>query len=252
MGPTHVENVTDLACRTALACRGPAHITVPVDFQEAPCDRDRSRRNIPGHTSHVFDQSVARPPEEQLRQAADILNVGSKVAILAGRGALGATVELEQTTEVLRAPIIKPLLGKAAVPDDSPYTTGPIGPLGTRPSQEALEECDTLLLVGTSLPYLEFLPRPGQAHGVQIDLDPNRIGLRYSVEVGLVGDAQRTLQALVPLLRRTTDRRFLERAQTGMRRWQLLMEEQGTRPDVPMKPQVVAWELGKRLAGMRS
>jgi pyruvate dehydrogenase (quinone)/pyruvate oxidase len=154
---------------------------------------------------------------------------------------------LEQLAEKLGAPIIKALLGKAAVPDDSRYTTGGIGLLGTKPSQEALEACDTLLMVGTSFPYIEFLPKPGQARGVQIDLDPARIGLRYPVEVGLVGDSRRTLQALLPLLSRNDDRRFLEQAQAGMREWWQLMEKQGTRPERPMKPQVVAWELGKRL-----
>src|SRR5439155_6232641 len=127
---------------------------------------------------------------------------GKRVVILAGRGALGATDELEQVAERLGAPIVKALLGKAAVPDDSPYTTGTIGLLGTRPSQEALEQCDTLLMVGSSFPYIEFLPKPGQARGVQIDSDPKRIGLRYLVDVGLVGDSRRTLQQLSPHLKR--------------------------------------------------
>src|SRR5512138_1809035 len=121
---------------------------------------------------------------------------------MAGRGALGATDELERAAELLGAPIVKPLLGKATVPDDSPYTTGGIGLLGTRPSQEAIEQCDTLLMVGTSFPYIEFLPKPGKARGVQIHLHPLRIVLRYPVEVGLVGDSKRTLQALLPLLKR--------------------------------------------------
>jgi len=130
---------------------------------------------------------LAFPTKSIWKKAAEILNVGKKVAILAGRGALGATDELEHTAELLAAPIIKALLGKAAVPDDSPYTTGGIGLLGTKPSQEAMEDCDTLLMVGTSFPYLEFMPKPGQARGVQIELDPKRIGLRYPVEIGLVG-----------------------------------------------------------------
>src|SRR5206468_3520561 len=156
--------------------------------------------------------------------------------------------ELEQAADRLAAPIVKALLGKAAVPDDSPYTTGSIGLLGTKPSQEALEECDTLLMVGTSFPYIEFLPKPGQARGVQIELDPMRIGLRYPVEVGLVGDSKRTLRLLLPLLDRNKYRKFLETAQEGMARWHELMREQGTRMDKPMKPQVVAWELGQRLS----
>lgn len=247
MGPDHVENVGHLACRTALAYNGVSHIAFPVDLQEAPVKKKGSKRNIPGHTSDVFARSARLPREDDLRRAAEILNAGRKVVILAGRGALGATEELEQTAEILGAPIVKALLGKAAVPDDSPYTTGQIGLLGTLPSQEAMEECDTLLMVGTSFPYIEFLPKPGQARGVQIELDPTRVGLRYPIEVGLVGDSRRALGALLPLLRRNDDRRFLKQAQSGMQDWWQLMEERGTRTDIPMKPQVVAWELGKRL-----
>jgi len=248
MGPTHVENITDLACRTALAYRGVAHITFPVDLQEKEVKKkEASSRNIPHHTSDVSAHSARLPNRIDMERAADILNQGKKVAILAGRGALNATDELEQTAELLAAPIVKALLGKAAVPDDSPYTTGGIGLLGTKPSQEALEDCDTLLMVGTSFPYIEFMPKPGQARGVQIELDPKRIGLRYPVEVGLVGDSRNTLRELIPLLTRKEDRKFLQVAQAGMKDWWELMEKRATRLDKPMKPQVVAWELGKRL-----
>src|SRR5918993_120944 len=247
MGPTHVENVAHLACRTALLRRGVSHITFPVDLQDRAIKGERSKRNIPGHTSDVLSFSARLPHEGDLAQAADVLNQGKRVAILAGRGALGAGAELEQVADMLGAPIVKALLGKAVVADDSPFTTGTIGLLGTLPSQEAIEECDTLLMVGTSFPYIEFLPKPGQARGVQIDVNPARIGLRYPIEVGLVGDSRRTLQALIPLLQRHDDRAFLETAQRGMAEWRTLMEERGTRADVPMKPQVVAWELGKRL-----
>jgi len=243
-----VENVADLACRTALAYRGVAHITVPTDIQEMEVNGRRSPRNIARHTSDVDGRSGHCPAEDALRRAADVLNAGRKVAILAGRGAIGAGDLLEQTADRLAAPIAKALLGKSAVPDDSPFTTGPIGLLGSRPSQEALEECDTLLIVGSSFPYIEFLPKPGQARGVQIELDPRRIGLRYPVEVGLVGDSRRTLAALLPLLRAKGDRSFLETAQQGMAKWRELMDERGTRSDTPMKPQVLARELGRRLA----
>jgi pyruvate dehydrogenase (quinone) len=246
MGAAHVENVAHLACRAALSRRGVAHINFPVDLQEQE-GGERSQRNIPHHESDVSTRRAALPDSGDLRRAAEVLNAGRKVAILAGRGALHATDELELLAEALGAPIIKALLGKAAVPDDSPYTTGGIGLLGTRPSQEALEECDTLLMVGSSFPYIEFLPKPGQARGVQIDLDPLRIGLRYPVEVGLVGDSRATLRELLPLLRRKEDRSFLAKAQEGMKDWLKLMEERSSRQDKPMKPQVVAWELGKRL-----
>jgi pyruvate dehydrogenase (quinone)/pyruvate oxidase len=247
MGPTHVENVTHLACRTALFRRGVSHITFPVDLQDRVIEHERSKRNIPGHASDVAAQGARLPHEDDLARAADVLNGGTNVVILAGRGALGAADELERIADTLGAPIVKPLLGKGVVPDDSPFSTGSVGLLGTRPSQEALERCDTLLMVGTSFPYIEFFPRPGEARGVQIDVDPTRIGLRYPVEVGLVGDSRRTLQMLLPLLKRHDDRTFLEKAQRGMDEWWKLMEERGTRPDMPMKPHVVAWELGKRL-----
>jgi pyruvate dehydrogenase (quinone)/pyruvate oxidase len=246
MGASHVEQVADLACRTALAYRGVAHINFPVDLQEQEHD-ERSPRARPHHTSDVFARGLPAPDEADLAKAADLLNAQRKTVILAGRGALGAADELEAMAERLGAPIVKALLGKAAVPDDSPYTTGGIGLLGTRPSQEAMEECDSLLVVGSSFPYIEFLPKPGQAHAVQIDLDPARIGLRYPVEVGLVGDTRRTLRALLPLLHAREDASFLEKAQKRMKDWRELMEEQGTREDMPMKPQVVARELGRRL-----
>jgi pyruvate dehydrogenase (quinone)/pyruvate oxidase len=248
MGPTHVENITDLACRTAIAYHGVSHLTFPVDFQEQEIkERQRSKRNIAHHTSDVYARSARLPHHADLEKAAEILNAGKKVAILAGRGALNATDELEKAAEILGAPIVKALLGKAAVPDDSPYTTGSIGLLGTRPSQEVFEDCDTLLMVGSSFPYLEYMPKPGQARGVQIDLDPKRIGLRYPVEVGLVGDSRNTLSELIPLLQRNEDRSFLQAAQAGMKDWWHMIEKSGTRRDKPMKPQVVAWELGKLL-----
>jgi pyruvate dehydrogenase (quinone)/pyruvate oxidase len=246
MGPAHVANVTDLACRKALSMRGVAHINFPVDFQSQTAE-DRSARNVPRHTSETPAFRGNVPCDDDIRAAAVVLNEGRRVAILAGRGALGATDELEQLAEKLGAPIIKPLLGKASVPDDSPYTTGGIGLLGTKPSHDAIQHCDTLFMIGTSFPYIEFLPKPGSARGIQLDIDPVRIALRYPVEVGLVGDTRRTLQRLLPLVHGKDDRSFLERAQKGMQEWNELMLERATRTDKPIKPQVVAHELGKRL-----
>ncbi len=248
MGPTHVENVVNLACRTALGYRGVAHVTIPVDFQDAEVHGgDRSKRNIGHHTNAVRTQSFRVPDQRELQQAADILNRGKKVAILAGQGALGAGDLLEEVAERLAAPIAKPLLGKNVVPDDSPYTTGPVGLLGTRPSQEAMEQCDTLFMVGTSFPYIEFMPKPGHARGVQIDIDPKRIALRYPVDIGLVGDSRTVLEHLLPLLKYKQERGFLEMAQAGMRDWWKLMDERSSRMDKPMKPQVVARQLGRHL-----
>jgi pyruvate dehydrogenase (quinone) len=247
MGPAHTENVVELACRAALAYRGVAHVTMPVDMQEMPADKLRSKRNRPHHVSDIWAESAHIPTDDALRRAAGLLNQGTKPVMLAGRGAIGARKELEELAEILGAPIVKPVLGKACVPDDSPYTTGGCGLLGTRPSQDALEGCDTLLIVGSSFPYIEFYPKPGQARCVQIDIDPLRIGLRYPAEIGLVGDSLRVLRRLVPLLDRKADRTWLKQAQEGKAEWDKLMQERGTRQDMPMKPQVVAHELGKRL-----
>jgi pyruvate dehydrogenase (quinone)/pyruvate oxidase len=248
MGPAHVQNVTEIACRKALSYRGVSCLTFPTDIQEMKMSAGhREHRNRPNHVSNVWASRPGVPDEQGLRAAAEVLNAGKKVVILAGRGALGAGKELEELAERLGAPIIKPLLGKCVVPDDSPYTTGGIGLLGTRPSEEAMENCDTLFIVGTSFPYIEFYPKPGKARGVQLDLDPARIGLRYPVEVGLVGDARAAVAALLPMINRNDDRSFLQAAQKGMSDWWDLMRTRGERMDLPMKPQVVAHELNKLL-----
>jgi pyruvate dehydrogenase (quinone)/pyruvate oxidase len=246
MGKAHVENSVDLAIRAALAYKGVAHITIPTDVQDMEAD-ERSKRNKPNHTSDARARTAAVPEERELRQAAEILNAGKKVVIMAGQGALGATDQLEQLADRLGAPIVKPLLGKGAVPDDSPFTTGGVGLLGTKPSQEAIEKCDTLLMVGTSFPYIEYLPKPEQARAIQIDIDPLRIGLRYDIEVGLVGDSRQVLDLLLPQVLLKDDRGFLESAQKGMQEWWQQMEERGTLRDTPMKPQVVGYELNRFL-----
>ena len=249
MGPAHTENVVSLACRTALTYRGVAHVTIPVDVQSMPVSKDHpSARNRPHHVSDRLAQGGHWPDAAALHRAAHILNEGKKIAIMAGRGALGATEHLLRAAEILAAPIVKPLLGKAAVPDRHPLTTGGIGLLGTKPSQDVLAECDTLLIVGSSFPYIEFYPKPGQARCVQIEIDPQRIGLRCPAEVGLVGDSRRCLDALIPLLQRNENRSFLEKAQAGMKEWRERLETHGMARDTPMKPQVVAHELNKLLA----
>lgn len=246
--PQHVENAVDEAIRLALTHRRVSHITIPKDIQTWNADEgERSERNVPAHSDTLYQGARWLPDEEQLQRGATVLNQGEKVAILAGQGALNARDELEELAELVAGPIIKPLLGKGVVPDESPYTTGGIGLLGTKPSQDAIESCDTLLIVGSSFPYEKYYPKPGQARCVQIDIDPSRLGLRYPVEVGLVGSSRDVLRALIPLLQRKDDRSFLEQAQTGMQEWWELMQERGTRTDIPMKPQVVAYELDKLL-----
>jgi pyruvate dehydrogenase (quinone)/pyruvate oxidase len=249
MGPAHAPNVVDLACRVALANRAVSHLCIPIDTQVAPAKGERrSQRNIPGHTSDLFTIPRRIPERDLLQRAAALLEGKHKIVILAGAGARGAGPELLQVAEQLAAPIVKAQLGKEVVPDDSPYTTGATGVVGTRPSSEAFEECDAILIVGSSFPYIEFLPRPGQAIGIQIDDRPERIGLRFPVELGLVGDAGATLRALLEFLPRNSDRAFLEKAQAGMREWWALMEERGTAAELPMRPQVVTWNLAQLLS----
>ncbi|WP_419805246.1 thiamine pyrophosphate-dependent enzyme [Terriglobus sp.] len=247
MSPTHMEPTADLAIRTALMMRGVAHITIPIDIQlQDLSDKGRSDRNVAHHTNSVMAITGNLPVMGNLAQAAQILNNGKKIAILAGAGALHATDELLQVAELLGAPIVKALLGKAAVPDDSPYTTGGIGLLGTAPSQDVIENCDTLLMVGTSYPYMEYLPKPGGVKCVQIDSNAQRIGLRFPVDSGLVGDSKKSLRELLPMLKRNSNRRFLERAQRDMDDWNHTIEKEGTNSASPMKPQVVGHELSKR------
>lgn len=247
MGPAHVYNVVDEAMKTAIARRSVAHITVPKDIQKWTSEGLRSPTNIPKHSGDISTDARPLPPRALVEQAAEIVNAGSKVAILAGQGCLTARNEILALAELVGAPIVKPLLGKAVVPDDSPYTTGGIGLLGTAPSQEVLEDCDTLIIAGSSFPYLEFYPKPGQARAIQIDIDPTRIGLRYPVEVGLVGQCGDVLRAMLPLIHAKKERNFLGQAQTNMERWRALMEERGTRMDLPLKPQVVVHQLNQFL-----
>jgi pyruvate dehydrogenase (quinone)/pyruvate oxidase len=248
MGPAHVDNVVDLACRAALGNRGVAHIAIPIDFQVADMDEQkRSKRNIPRHTSKWFEAPRCIPERSAIEKAAKAFENKHKIAILAGAGARGTGEELLQVARKLSAPIVKAMLGKDVVPDDNPYTTGGIGVVGTRPSSDVMANCDALLIVGSSFPYIEFLPKPGQAVGVQIDDRPERVGLRYPVEFGLVGDAQATLRELLPLLPQNNDGSFLDMAQRGMREWWALMEERGTRTAKPMKPHVVTWNLAQAL-----
>ncbi len=249
MNSAHVPNVTNLACRTALAWKGVAHICFPTDLQEQPADAGpRAPRDKRGHNADTLGARAGLPSNADLERAADVLNAGSKIAILAGQGAIGAGDELESIAERLGAPIVKALLGKSVVPDDSPYTTGGIGLLGTAPSETVLADCDTLLIVGSSFPYMEFYPATDQARAVQIDINPTRIALRYPVEVGLVGDSKSTLAELLPHLQRKEDRGFLEKAQSGMADWWKLMDERAARMDMPMKPQTITAALDRQLS----
>jgi pyruvate dehydrogenase (quinone) len=248
MGPAHVVNVVDEAIKTALAYRTVAHITIPKDIQDWTSSQgERSSANIPKHSSDFYAAAHPLPPQKLLEAAAELINHGSRVAIMAGRGCLNAREEVLELAKTVAGPVIKPLLGKAVVPDRSPYTTGGIGLLGTAPSQDAMQECDTLIIAGSSFPYLEFYPKPGKAKSIQIDIAPTRIGLRHPVDVGLIGDCRGVLRALLPLLKPKKDDSFLKKSQKRMESWNELMEERGTRTDMPMKPQVVTYHLNKLL-----
>lgn len=249
MGPDHVVNAVDQAIRTALGLRTVSHLSFPKDFQDWTVGDDRrSMPNIPKHTGIVRVSTAIAPDADELQQAAELINAGKKVVIFVGRGALKARSEVIQLAEAVGGPIIKALLGKAVVPDDSPYTTGGLGLLGTAPSQDAMEECDTLIMIGTHFPYTEYYPKPGQVRTIQIDIDATHIGLRTPVDVGLVGDSRTILQALLPLINYHTDRSFLEKAQERMVFWRQLMTERGTQTDIPMKPQVVPHLISPLLA----
>jgi pyruvate dehydrogenase (quinone) len=247
MSAPHAINVVDMAVRTAYGRRGVSHICIPKDIQEWKVSQDhRSNANVAHHSGDWSVRSSAKPAQSLIQEAADVINAGSRVAIFAGRGALGCSEEVTQLAETVGGPVIKPLLGKAVLPDRSPYTTGGLGLLGTAPSVDAMNECDTLIMIGTSYPYMEFLPKPGQAKCVQIEIDPTRIGLRHQVDVGLHGDSKAILTALLPLLKKK-NHKFLQKSQERMKRWFELMEERGTRKDMPMKPQVVTHTLNKLL-----
>ena len=237
--PEQAEMAVDIGCRTALAQRGVSHLTIPIDVQEKKLNGQFSRHNVAYHTSDVYVAETI-PSPSLIEKAAKILNGGSRIVILVGQGALGAGNEVLAVAEKLCAPVVKALLGKAAIPDDNQYSLGGLGLLGTAPSSDAMSDADTLLMVGTSFPYIEYLPKPGQARGIQIDIKPEKIGLRYPVEIGLVGDSRLTLAALLPLLNQKYDLEFLKSKQQGMKNWNRLMKETSTRTDKPIKPQVIA------------
>ena len=271
--PEQAEMAVDIACRTAFAQRGVSHLTIPIDVQERKLEGKYSRHKVPGHTSDTFVAAGGALPDRYLLEhAADVLNSGNKIVILVGQGALNAGQEVISVAERIGAPVVKALLGKAVIPDNHPYSIGGIGMLGTEPATDAMSEADTLLMIGTSFPYIEYLPKPGQARGIQIDIKAEKIGLRYPVEVGLTGDSKKVLSALLPLLR---DRRtngnssnnyssshqqyrgeeeeqqeFLRSKQQSMKRWIELLDRQSSKQTdekKAIKPQAIASAVSEQL-----
>ena len=245
--PAQARQVVDRAFRTALAERSVASVIVPTDVQEADAVETPPHEHGTVHSSIGYSPPRVVPFDEDLRRAAEVLNGGSRVAMLVGQGALHASAEVVDVAERLGAGVAKALLGKAAVSDDAPFVTGAIGLLGTKPSWDLMQGCDTLLVVGSSFPYSEFLPEEGQARGVQIDIDARLIGLRYPMEVNLVGDSRETLRALLPLLEPKRDRSWREEIERGVTAWWETLEARALEDADPLNPQRVFWELSSRL-----
>lgn len=244
--PAQVRHLIDRAVRTAVGERRVTAIILPNDLQEAEF-KEPARAHGTIHSGVGYSKPRVVPYEADLQRAADVLNAGEKVAILVGAGALGATDEVIEVAEKLGAGVAKALLGKAVVPDDLPWVTGSIGLLGTEPSYKLMSECDTFLMIGSGFPYSEFLPKEGQARGVQIDLQPDMLSLRYPMEVNLVGDAGETLTALMPLLQQKTQRSWRKKVVGWRASWEKTLEKRALAKADPINPQRVVFELSPRL-----
>jgi len=246
MEPAQARHLIDRAIRIARATRSPTCVIVPNDVQEAEYE-EPPREHGAVFSSIGFSEPRIVPREADLRRAAEVLNAGERVAILIGQGAIGAGAEVERVADLLGAGVAKALNGRAALPDDLPFVTGSIGLLGTKASADMIDGCDTLLMVGSSFPYGEWLPAEGQARGVQIDIDGRMLNLRYPIEVGLTGDSRETLLALIPLLKRKADRAWRSRIEDDVHRWWEILDAQAHEPADPLNPQLLFHELSKRL-----
>jgi pyruvate dehydrogenase (quinone) len=245
--PAQVRHLIDRAMRIAIAERTVTCLVLPNDVQEMDAVDPPPRRHGVSYTGIGYSAPYIVPTDEDLHAAARILNQGDRVAILVGAGATGAASEVMEVAELLGAGVAKALLGKAVLADDLPYVTGAIGLLGTKPSWDMMMECDTLLMVGSGFPYAEFLPKLGQARGVQIDISPRQLSLRYPMDVNLHGQSGHTLQLLIPLLKRKQDRSWRERIEERVREWWLVLEARAMNEAEPINPQRVFWELSPRL-----
>jgi pyruvate dehydrogenase (quinone) len=247
MEPAQARHLVDRAVRIAQAEHAVCTLIIPNDVQEEKAVEAPPREHGAVYSGVGYVPPRVIPPDAELDRAAEILNAGEKVAILAGQGARGAEDELVEAAEVLGAGVAKALLGRDVLPDDLPFVTGSIGLLGTRPSYELMSGCDTLLIIGSSFPYSEWLPKEGQARGVQVDIDPKLISIRYPIEVPLVGDAKETLQELLPRLKRKEDRAWRGEIEANVEHWWRLMEDWAMQEADPINPQRVVWELSKQL-----
>jgi pyruvate dehydrogenase (quinone) len=247
--PGQIRHLVDRAMRIAKSERTVTCLILPNDLQEEQAVAEPPRQHGTVHSGLGVTLPRVLPVESELDRAAEVLNSGERVAMLVGAGSLGATAEVTEVADLLGAGVAKALLGKAALPDDERWVTGSIGLLGTKPSWDLMNGCDTLMMVGSSFPYSEFLPEEGQARGVQIDLDGRMIGIRYPMEVNLVGDAAGTLRELIPRLQRKEDRSWREEVESGVEEWWKLMEARAMQGADPINPQRLFWELSERLPG---
>ncbi len=247
MEPSQIRHLVDRACRIALAERTVTTIIVPNDVQESDAVEQPPHKHGTVHSGPGYQAPRVLPGDRDLDRAAEVLNSGERVAMLIGQGALHAADEVVRVADALGAGVAKALLGKAALPDDLPFVTGSIGLLGTKPSWTLMQDCDTLLMIGSSFPYSEFLPEEGQARGVQIDLDGKMLGIRYPMEVNLVGDSAETLRALLPRLQPKADRSWREKIEREVEQWWELMESRADLTADPLNPQLVFRELSRRL-----
>jgi pyruvate dehydrogenase (quinone) len=245
--PAQVRHLVDRAMRIAMARKTVTCLIVPNDLQTMEAVETPPRAHGTIHSGIGYREPRIVPKHEDLEQAAELLNSGRKVAILVGAGALGATDEVMQVADLLGAGVAKALLGKAALPDELPYVTGAIGLLGTKPSWDLMTGCDTFLMIGSRFPYSEFLPKEGQARGVQIDIDPKMLSIRYPMEINLVGDAAATLRELIPLLKRKEDRSWREKIEKGVAEWWQVLEARAMHEADPINPMRVFWEASRRL-----
>ncbi|MBV8366482.1 MAG: thiamine pyrophosphate-requiring protein [Candidatus Eremiobacteraeota bacterium] len=246
MTPVQIRHLVDRAVRIARTQRTVTAIILPKDVQDLKA-AEPPRQHDTVHSSPIYTEPRIMPADIDLQRAADVLNAGEKVALLVGSGASNATDEVLETADVLGAGIAKALLGKTVVPDDVPFVTGNIGLLGTAASSYMMEHCDTLLMVGTSFPYAEFLPKEGLARGVQVDIDGRMLGLRYPTEINLQGDSRETLRALLPLLERKEARKWREQIEERVHAWWSLMDERADTSADPINPEYVFRELSKRV-----
>jgi len=247
MSPDQIRFLIDRAFRTAASERCPTCIIIPKDVQEMDAVETPPHAHDTVHSSAGYVAPRVIPPEAEIKRAADILNSGSKIAMLVGVGAKDALDQILFVQDLLGAGVAKALLGRTTLPDDLPFVTGSLGLLGTKPSWDMMMDCDTLLMVGSSFPYSEFLPKEGKARGVQIDIDPRQIGIRYPMEVNLIGDAKLTLGALVPLLKRKTERAWEETIVKNVADWWKLMDERAHVEAKPINPQRVFFELSPKI-----